>query len=71
MVTGRSISEMLAAILIRKGQYALSEKDAVGKFGLNYVAISPVYPGCLQLLEILGEGKSVNCLYVKKESKAF
>ena len=71
METGRSISETLAAIMIRKGQYALSEKDAVGKFGFNYVAISPVYPVCLQLLEILGEKKAVNCLYVKKEARAF
>ena len=67
MVTGRSIPEMLAAKLIKKGQYALSEKEAQGKFGFNYVPISPVYPLCLKALEILGESTAVNCLYVMKE----
>ena len=70
VISGRCIPENIALALIKKGEFATSRGQAVSKFGLEYILISPLYPRCQKLLEqICSPDELNNCCYVHKPAK--
>lgn len=66
MITGRALSESMVIKLIENGNYATSFKDAYRQFGVDFVAVSPVYKSCLTLLACVSdEPIKSNCVYVR------
>ena len=71
-VSGRCISEAVALSMIKKGEFATNLRQAISKFGLEYVMISPVYSSCQNLIEQLedsDEHQEPNCCYVHMPAK--
>ena len=71
-VSGRCIPESVALSLIKEGEFATSFGQAICKFGLDFVKISPVYSSCQKLIEQLDDSdgrKEPNCCYVRKPAE--
>lgn len=70
MITGRALSESTVKMQIENGCYATSIRDAIRQFGVNFVAVSPVYESCLKLLAYGSDDQQCtaikpNCVYVR------
>lgn len=70
MITGRALSECCVRAQIEQGCYATSIRDAIRQFGVNFVAVSPVYESCLKLLCNSDDQQQCtaikpNCVYVR------
>lgn len=71
MITGRALSETTVKKQIENGCYATSIRDAIRQFGVNFVAVSPVYESCLKLLACSSDDQQQctaikpNCVYVR------
>ncbi len=69
MITGRALSETTVKKQIENGCYATSIRDAIRQFGVNFVAVSPVYESCLKLLACNSDDQCTaikpNCVYVQ------
>ena len=70
MITGRALSESSVRTAIEQGCYATSIRDAIRQFGVNFVAVSPVYESCIKLLACSSDNQQrtaikPNCVYVR------
>lgn len=71
MITGRALSESCVRMQIEQGCYATSIRDAIRQFGVNFIAVSPVYESCLKLIACSSDNQQQrtaikpNCVYVR------
>lgn len=69
MITGRALSESCVRMQIEQGCYATSIRDAIRQFGVNFIAVSPVYESCLKLICSSDNQQRTaikpNCVYVR------
>lgn len=71
MITGRALSEMIVREQIQNGLFARNKHDAIRKFGVQFVAVSPIYASCIKLLATCSpeipeeDAVEKNCVYVK------
>lgn len=70
MIKGRSLSESVVLQQIEGGFYARNIHDAIRKFGVNFIAVSPIYESCIKLLATNSDVQphnivEPNCIYVQ------
>lgn len=70
MIKGRSLSESVVRQQIEGGFYARNIHDAIRKFGVNFIAVSPIYESCIKLLNADLQQHNMNmvepnCIYVQ------